>query len=68
METVRSFNFRLISGVRPFVSSMDPRSGTNWDGRSYAGFLKSVGKTRAPDSNESLKPVDYDAKKIFCLR
>ena len=34
-------------------------------GRSWAGFFKSVGKIRDPDSNESLKPVDYDAKKNF---
>ena len=32
-------------------------------GRSWAGFFKSVGKIRDPDSNESLKPGDYDAKK-----
>ena len=34
-------------------------------GRSWAGFFKSVGKIRDPDSNESLKPGDYDAKKFL---
>ena len=33
-------------------------------GRSWAGFFKSVGKIRDPDSNDSLRPVEYEEKKL----
>ena len=38
------------------------------DGCSWAGFLKSLGKIQATDSNDSLRYVEYDAKRIFVRR
>ena len=36
------------------------------DGCSWAGFFILVGKIRYTDENWSLKPVEYDAKKVRC--
>ena len=49
---VEGFNVKISKGEWLFLS---------W-------FLKSVGKIQAPDSNDILRPVEYDAKRVLVWR
>ena len=68
VEVLRDVDDVIVIIILVWQSESELDKSRKGDGCSWCGFWKSVGKIQDLDSNDSLRPAEYDAKRILVRR